>query len=151
MGDLPFFVQKVWRIEKGFFYQTRQNAVVGSFGSFHEFRMANVLNRVEFGSNVLDGRSPLQKLVGPHVHLKGWEASDLKVLRDEIVGFLVVLDSRKPDIAINELLIDDAVSHFHGKAIELASETLTLFAPFRVKLDNNWSFVFFQEPFQFVE
>lgn len=106
---------------------------------------------VEFRSNALDGGSPLQKLVVSNVHLKGWEASDLKVVRDEVVGLLVVLDGRKPHVSVNKLLIDDSVSHFHGEAIELASETLALFAPFCVELDNDWPFVFFQEPFQFVE
>ena len=130
---LPLFVQKVGRIEKGFFYQTRQNTVIGFFRSFQEFHVANVFNRADFRSNVLDGRSRFQELVGSNVHLEGGEASDLKVVRDKVVGFLVVLDGSEPHVAVNHLLIDDSVSHFHGEAIELESELLALFAPFRVK------------------
>lgn len=148
---LPFFVQKVRRIEKGFFYQRRQYSVVGFFRSLHEGVVADLFYYGKFLANVLDGGSPLQQLAGSDVHLDGWESPDLEVLRDKVVGFLVVFDCREPDVAIDELLIDDAVSQLHGEAIKLESEPLALFAPFCVKLDDDWSFVFFQEPLEFVE
>jgi hypothetical protein len=95
--------------------------------------MANFLYRIDFGPDVLDGGSRLQKFVGTHVHLKGWEASDLELLSDKVVGLLVVLDGGKSHIAINELLINDSISHFHREAIELVPEPLALFAPFRIE------------------
>ena len=94
--------------------------------------MANVFNLIEFCSNVLDRRSPLQKLVGPNVHLKGWEATDLKVLGDKVVGFLVVLDGCKAHITINKLLVDDSISQFHIDPIQLFLPSDCF--PYRVRL-----------------
>lgn len=116
---LPFFVQKVRRIEKGFFYQRCQNSVVGFFRSLEEMVVADLFYYGKLLADVLDRGSALQQLAGSNVHLYGREAPDLEVLRDKVVGFLVVFDGGEPDIAIDELLIDDAVSQLHGEAIKL--------------------------------
>lgn len=139
---LPFFVQKVRRVVKGFFYQTRQNTVIGFFGSFQKIPVAELFYHGDFLAYVLDGGSSLQQLAGSDVHLEGREAPDLEFFCDKAAGFRVVLDGRESHVAIDELLIDDAVSHFHGEAIELESEPLALFAPRgeksrRAKIKNN--------------